>query len=382
MKNVVGQVGGIDHWDAMEYALALRPDLASWDTHIIISKAAAENREVRNAGRLRAVSEGSPRNTFLVCHEPPDNAGTGTLVADRVRRCNEGDGENLCYYVFPQSEEGMSRGYHNGCPVIRCKPDNFQALVDKYEPVSIEVHHLIGWPFSILAARPDRTTLYLHDSYLWCFRAHLMRYGTEICPGPEPARCADCIGVTPEQVSSAWEEKRKHLAGLKGIYANSAYTLELAKKYLPEGLDIQLYEFPVPDLAHYRKRVRIGYFGYWSHTKGIHTLLDAFKNVNGAQLILFCAVPDDVREGNGIYGYPNTLVFGPYWRGHLSRCANLVDFAVVPSHVESFGLVGRELRELNVPCITTHTGGQTGTIPPDDPEALRKEIQEWVDAYA
>jgi glycosyltransferase involved in cell wall biosynthesis len=169
------------------------------------------------------------------------------------------------------------------------------------------------------------------------------------------------------------------LPGLDAIYANSEYTLGLARKFLPEGLDIQLHEFDVPELPLYAKRKRIGYFGYFNQTKGVHVLLQAMAQVTGAQLLMFCDVPEELRDGRRIYGHDNVLVMGAYSRSDLPVLLNLVDVVVVPSINESYGLVKREVEMLGMRCLATSTGGLAGTIEPNNAEALAKAIQEVVD---
>jgi len=202
----------------------------------------------------------------------------------------------------------------------------------------------------------------------------------EVCDGPGVSRCANCADISPAVIQERQAELAKYLPTLDGIYANSEYTLGLARQHLPQGLDIQLHEFEVPELPLYAKRKRIGYFGYCNPVKGFHILMQAMLQVTGAQLLLFCEVPEDIRDGRRIHGFDNCLVMGAYRRDDLPVLSNLVDIAVVPSLNESFGLVSRELSSLGIPVISTKTGGQEGTIQPNDVDALARAIQEAVDA--
>src|SRR3990172_4641884 len=141
----------------------------------------------------------------------------------------------------------------------------------------------------------------------------------------------------------------------------------------------EVIEPEVPELPIYRKRLRIGYFGGFYPVKGVQVLLDAMQKVRWGQLLMFCDVPADFLKGRQLYGHDNVLVMGAYSRCELPLLLNLVDCVVCPSINESYGLVSREVQMLGVPCISTSTGGQVGTVPPGDAEALAKAIQEVID---
>ncbi len=99
-------------------------------------------------------------------------------------------------------------------------------------------------------------------------------------------------------------------------------------------LNIEVKEFPVPSLSPFPRRKRIGYFGYFHPTKGIHILLEAIRQVD-AQLLLFCDVPKDIVDGRSIYGMDNCLVMGAYNRRYLPRLCNVSECTGSPSINES-----------------------------------------------
>ena len=370
-------------WDgvvAWDFGLKLKPHESSWQGWASVGRMNNQRERVQDEIRVKRLSEVAGKINFCVAHEAPENAGTGVLVADRVRGFNRGD-EEITYYVCPVPGNSVALGWEGGCPVIKCPPEAFGAVVDKYKPKLIEFHHTLRWPIEILATPAPCKKLYLHDSHLWCARWHMVDRDYKVCDGPGADKCAACAGIPALEVSSQKEILEKLLPGLDGIYANSEYTAGMASRVFP-GVNIEVHEFPIPELPVYRKRVRIGYFGGFYPVKGVDTLLDAMIRVKWAQLLLFCDVPPDFTNGRRLNGFDNVMVMGRYNRSDLPYLTNLVDFAVVPSVNESYGLVGRELEMLGVHCIKTHTGGQTGTIPPGDVDALAREIQEAVDAWA
>ncbi len=237
-KNVAGK-WPTDHILAMEYALNKHPELATWETLVSLSKAIKENKEVMEGKKLKAQADNATTVTFIVVHEPPDNAGTGILAAERCRKMNAENETAICYYVYPVAEaEGLSIGYAKGCPVIVCPTHAFRQAVDKLKPEVIEYQHLLRWPLDILSAPARRKELYLHDSFLWCARWHMMNKNNEVCDGPNPAKCYHCADITPAQQQEKQDALAKLLPLMDAIYANSEYTAGLARKYLnTEGGD-------------------------------------------------------------------------------------------------------------------------------------------------
>ena len=376
-KNVVGKGGPSDHLLAMEYALNRHPELATWETMVSLSKAIKENRDRMKGDRLKYRADHAESVTFIVVHEPPDNAGTGILAAEKCRYLNRYEEvEQITYYVYPVAEaDKISVGYDKGCPVIVCPTHSFRQAVDKLKPEIIEFHHLLRWPLDILTSPAQRKELFLHDAFLWCARYHMMYKGTEVCDGPNPAKCYHCAGITPAQMDEKAAGLAKLLPMIDAIYANSEYTAGLARKYLPQGPTIEVKEFPVPELTPFPRRKRIGYFGYFNPTKGIHILLEAIRQVD-AQLLLFCDVPKDIVEGRSIYGMDNCLVMGAYNRRDLPKLCNVIDLAVCPSLNESWGITFRELVACGIPVIASKTGGQTGTVEPNSVQSLVTALEE------
>lgn len=371
-KNVVGK-SDIGHLKALEFAANLRPLDVDFSAHIFIAKGLKQAEEQIEVARIRARSaEGNCE--FLVSHEPPDNAGTGVVVAERARRLNRSPDGRTRYYVYPKNGGDAEVRWQAGVPVIECSSNAFADIVARFKPELIEYHHLLRWPFDILRAPCPRKELFLHDSFLWCAAYHSFNVRTgEVCNSPSPEKCLACVGITPEQ----YKDKRQAVAdGLKQmgrIVANSSYTAEyFAKNY---GLSCEVVHPHGPELERARASKRVGYFGGFLPVKGVQVLLKAMRVLPDIQLLMFCDVPAEWLDGRRLVGYPNVVVMGRYSRTDLPGLVLLVDIGVVPSINESFGLVKRELEELCLPVISTNTGGLDGAVPPGDACALAEAIR-------
>jgi len=379
---------GKDHVRALKMGLELHPcpTEMDWDVLANVTKAIQGLEDSDEDIRLQGLGKSTERTCLLVAHEPPYNAGTGILVGERAKQINRG-GEEIAYYVYPDKDaERFSISTYEGVPTVKCPPYQFGEVCQSLQPDRIEFQHLLGWPLDILSThKPDgglEKALYLHDSYLFCPRAHLWNRNNEVCSGPGPDKCTNCSGISPEELQEREETLKSFLPSIDHIYANSEWTASNARRFLPTDKQIEVMEWPIPDHPHYRRRVRIGYFGYFAPVKGINVLMQAMMKVNWGQLLLFCDIPEHFRNGRRIWGHDNTLIIGPYDNRSLPQLCNLCDIGVVPSEVESFGITGRELEALGLPCIKTNVGGQTGEVEGGNVDALAKALQEAVDAYS
>lgn len=372
-KNVVGGNRGIDHTKAMAYASKLRPQDVEFTHVMALAKALEQHAEMSEANRVRT-RQGNGAE-FLVCHEPPDAAGTGVVVAHRVRTLNKNDDGLIRYYVYPVQGTEIAIVWERGVPVIKCPPEAFGDIFDKFKPSRIEYHHLLRWPLDILNAPCDRKELWLHDSFLWCARYHNVNKDGVVCNEPEPKKCAECSGDNIEFL----EKKKAFLAEaipkLHRFVANSQYTADYAKTHL--GITCETVAPIGAPLTPRTRKKRVGYFGGFGVVKGTPVLLKAWRMLRGeAQLLMFCDVPAEWKNGRKLVGFDDVLVMGSYHRGDLPDLCNLVDLAVVPSINESYGLIARELRSLGTSVIATRTGGLDGAVAPGDAEALAEAIRD------
>jgi glycosyltransferase involved in cell wall biosynthesis len=338
-----------DHWNAIKYAVALRPDAVSWDNHIILHSVYFSNNNFKEMARVQAKAKIETNVRLVVVHEPPDAAGTGVVAAHRVREANKGEGE-IAYYVFPQDKTGaIQEAWFRGCPIIGCPPTLFPMVVKRFKPTAIDYHHTLFWTDAILKVETEaEKRLYLHDRWMWSEHPH---------------------------AEGSFRDTRPFIKGIK-IFGNSEWTCKEAKEKL--GVDAELFDAftPLPSSpVSFRKR--IGFFGGWSTTKGIHILLQAARKLPDVLFVLFTQPPEGTpmtEGGRQLYGHPNVLVMGAYVRSDLHLLVHLCDAVVVPSLFESMGLVKKEIESLGVKVISTRTGGMEGTLPAGDTQALVEAI--------
>ena len=371
--NVVVSVGPSDHYYAMEYALNRHPEYATWDVLVPLSGIIKENHRRAEEAKCKKQAESAKRVTFIVVHESPDNAGTGVLAAQRVRERNAQDTEQITYYVYPITEEGAIRVlYEKGCPVISCHTNTFRQVVEKMLPDEIEYHHLLRWPLDILEAPCPAKTIYLHDSFLWCAAFHSFN-GKEVCNEPEELKCLACVRIPVE----AFRKKKEYLTRVlkdMRVVANSDYTAMYAGLHL--GCKVDVHTFDIPPLSKPFKGKRVGYFGGWYPVKGIDTLMEVARLMPDVQFLLFTNPPEGLLYGRRIHGYENILVLGGYNRMDIPCLSNLVDVVIVPSRNESFGMVARELRSMDVPVVASRVGGLDGNVDPNDVQGFVKALRE------
>jgi glycosyltransferase involved in cell wall biosynthesis len=336
---------GVDHWDAMKYAASLRPEDVEWDNYIALNKMVALNDMQKEMERVKEKAKNEKRVRLVVVHEPPDAAGTGVVAAHRVREANKGEGE-IAYYVYPQDTGAIQEGWFRGCPVVVCPPGLFPMVVKRFKPSRIEYQHTLFFGDEILTVETTATKeLYLHDRWMWSEDPHK---------------------------EGKYRDTRKYLGGVK-VFGNSGWTCREAKEKL--GVEIELFNpfVPLPE-SPVRFRKRVGFFGGFSTTKGVHILLQAARKLPDVLFVLFTQPPAEMMEGRQIYGHRNVLIMGAYARTDLHLLVHLVDLVVVPSLFESHGLVKKEIESLGVPCIATNTGGMEGTIEAGNVQKLVEAI--------
>lgn len=147
------------------------------------------------------------------------------------------------------------------------------------------------------------------------------------------------------------------------------------------------------------------YAGRLEETKGIHTLLNAFKILkeknpqSNAKLILAGGDPSQVDLENGLPTVPelknavrsieeDVRFIGPQPPEVLANLFNHALATVVPSYYESFGMVAAEAQSCGSPVIASKVGGlanivvdgETGLLTmPRDPEDLALAMEALLD---
>jgi len=376
--------GAIDHFEAMDMASYLDTSVRTWEINALLTKLIAENVLRRQENALREKEKTASNVEFVIVHLPPGNNGTELLSAQMVKDISRKE-DTIAYYVFPNpNDTSIMNRFYKGMLVISCKPELLKSAVDRYKPSKIHIQHLNQWRddrdnirFLFEEQYVEKVTYYLHDSCpIDCKRFHLIDNRNQICEGPETYKCSQCTGLGTRQLESDLKEAKQLLLKTKKLVANSKWTAENYKRWLNRN-DIEIKEWEIPPLSRQIRCQKVGFFGTFSTVKGISAFLEAARMLPQYQFILFSDVPDEFLNGKSIHGIPNTLVLGSYKREDLPILTNIIDLAVVPSLIESYGITVRELMSLNIPTIATKTSGmvEIGTVEPDNPVALAKAIR-------
>lgn len=372
--NVIGTEKVWESLKALEYGASLRPNDVPWTVWMGLGRAREQERLWLEDRRLKTRLQGSKNRRFVVVHEPPYANGTGVLAAERVKMLNLKDNDWFTWYVYP-SKEGQFLGIQEGVPVLSCMPQDYKYLIGKYNPTQLEFHHFLVWPLEFLGVDVPKS-LWLHDATLWCPRFHMWD-GEKVCSGTGIEECAKCVGVNTSDINARKDYIASVLPSFAQIVSNSAWTAEgLKREY---GVDSDISEPDVPPLSPHPARKRIGYFGNWYQVKGIYVLLDAMKRLPDVDLMMFSySVPKECLDGRRMHGYDNVYVFDGYKRADIPFLGMLVDVCVVPSLIESYGLVARELQGCGFKVVATTAGGMKdiGTVEPGNVDALIEAIRE------
>jgi glycosyltransferase involved in cell wall biosynthesis len=374
-KNIVGTAAVWDGMRAWAYGVTLRPEDVRWRTWMGLESGQVKEKLWREGVRLQGRSKASQRVRFVVVHEPPYNAGTGVLAAERVKLLNQKDNSWFTFYVCPGEKHWV--GMQGDIPVITCDPKEYRALVANHKPSFIEFWHFLVWPLEFLGVDVPKS-LWLHDATLWCPKFHMWD-GQGICTNAGVDKCAKCVGVKASDIEARKDYIASVLPKFDQLISNSEWTAEgLSREY---GLASDISEPKVPPLTLHPARKRIGFFGGFYPVKGVNVLLDAMKRLPDVDLMMFSnGVPPEMLDGHRLWGYGNVWVVGGYARSDMAFLGHLVDLCVVPSLIESYGLVARELRSLgfNVVCSTAGGLGEIGTFEPDNVDALVEAIKEAI----
>lgn len=140
------------------------------------------------------------------------------------------------------------------------------------------------------------------------------------------------------------------------------------------------------------KRIRFLFVGRLVYYKGCKVLLDAFRQVPDAELVMVGTgtMDQDLKETVASYGIENRVTFlGKVTEEELCEQYKLCDVFILPSVVksEAFGLVQIEAMAFGKPVINTalpsgvpyvSIDGETGlTVPVENSEALAKAMR-WM----
>ncbi|MFC4022469.1 glycosyltransferase [Oceanobacillus longus] len=197
------------------------------------------------------------------------------------------------------------------------------------------------------------------------------------------------LGVAKKEATGKVEKRRLQaekmiLKGADRVIATTPNEKDLIWKFAGEDVKVEISSIGVdPAFQPYAKKKRsipptFAFAGRLEKTKGIYTLLDAFKHFHKysrreARLIIAGGGEEDVdfskKMPNNpdlremVKGMENHVEFiGPQSQVELAELFNEVTSVIVPSYYESFGMVAAEAQACGTPVIASDVGGLKNVV--------------------
>ncbi|KNZ70031.1 hypothetical protein Tfer_1171 [Thermincola ferriacetica] len=211
----------------------------------------------------------------------------------------------------------------------------------------------------------------LTDFFLMCPKVVLSTSEGQLCTGPE--RGSICIDMCNEIPNSLIQQRLKSaeeiLFNAKKVVAPSEFLANLFKKEFP-AIEFEVVNHGISFSKRKKNRKRYTkedglvfcYAGTLAPHKGVHILIEAFKNIASpkAGLEIYGSGPDKlyIKKLMDLAEKDVRIKFcGQYWEDNVGNIFTNVDVVIVPSLCyESYSLVMHEAFSCNVPVIASSIG--------------------------
>jgi glycosyltransferase involved in cell wall biosynthesis len=296
----------------------------------------------------------------------------------------------------------------------------FGEVLTAFSPDLVHIQHLMGLPVGLIRMLRRRQIPFLvtlHDYWWVCANAQLLTNDThQVCDGP--SMYVNCVRCALARSESAWlwpmlpsmvplfayrntvlRDVLQSAAGLiaptpfvRGWYGRHRAPIEKIH-VVPHGLELA--NFNSAGEYSSGETVRFVYIGGISWQKGIHVLLEAFKQVSG-RWELWVAGDETFDPGYATNlranAVENVRFLGKLTRAEVRDTLGKADVVLVPSlWYETFSIVISEAFAAGVPVVASNIGaladrvrdGADGVlVPPGDVPAWREALQRIVDDRA
>ncbi|MFC1506911.1 glycosyltransferase family 4 protein [Thermoproteota archaeon] len=260
----------------------------------------------------------------------------------------------------------------------------FSARLEEFRPDVIHVQHCIALGFSLLETAIKRNIpilLFLHDFFFMCHNINLIKSDGERCTGPKNEKyCMQCIstyGPSLNKIDSQEIGIKKYqyvneiLCKIDCIASPSQFVKEVFVRNFPSISEIIVAPLGL-DLSFLKKFARkktgkfiFGYLGAVGPHKGVHVLIEAFKNLKMKNVELRIHGGGEVKYQEEIQQIANKdiIFFGPYLHDRLAEILSEIDVLVLPSLCnESYSFTIREALAAGIPVITSNLRSQADAI--------------------
>ncbi len=252
----------------------------------------------------------------------------------------------------------------------------FKTYLMKINPDIVHIQHLIGLSSDIINIVKENKiplVLHLHDFWYLCRRGQLIRQDMSICRDINLHECAGCFIKDEENKAEKVKKRQEHMFSLLKrpdlIISPSRF---LKSIYNNNKIDNILYSDNGMNKSYFKNikkkpsnKTRFGFIGTFIETKGVHVLIDAFKNLDNpnAKLHLYGFFPETALHYKEpimkkIENSTNIHFHGRYHYKNITKVFSNIDCLVVPSlWYENSPLTIHEAYLCNTPVIASNIGG-------------------------
>jgi GT2 family glycosyltransferase len=312
-------------------------------------------------------------------------------------------------------------------------------LLGEIRPDVVHVGHLSGLSTGIVfeaRARGAAVVMTLHDFATLCPLGQLLNTRLEVCPGPTPRRCLDCVGgqvapapraarglgrlplsgavaaalarVAPEaerRIARRLETMRSVLRESDLLISPSRFVRDRFAGLGVDGIEVLPNAHDALPARARRAdpegRVRFGFLGAVIPSKGVHVLAEAFRRLHTPRVALRIHGPFPPYHGETGYearirallgGAADEALRGPFAPVELPDVLAGLDVVVVPSlWEENAPLVVQEAFLGRLPLVVSDHGGLAEMVrdgvdglqvPAGDAEALAAAMRRLIEEPA
>ena len=255
----------------------------------------------------------------------------------------------------------------------------FSNFVDEVKPDIVHIQHLSHLSVNIVNIAKEKFSLPIvftvHDFWMFCIRGQLITPEYKLCSGPSIDKCVKCLSylkVSREEIARYQEQMRRVVNNIDYFLIPSKFLYNFyvrmgVKKekllYSPYGFDKNRIRFRKKKYST-NSRVTFGFTGRVIPVKGIHLLIDAFKQIKekrGAILKIY-GNSYAVQQYLGDLG-EDIILMGGYHNADIDKVLDSIDVLVVPSiWYENSPLVIQEAFLKGIPVITSNIGGMAELV--------------------
>ncbi|MDP6423691.1 MAG: glycosyltransferase family 4 protein [Planctomycetota bacterium] len=267
------------------------------------------------------------------------------------------------------------------------KERQFGEVLDAVQPDVVHAQHLFKHSMGYVALAKQRglSVVYtLHEFLLMCPRnGWLVRPGWELCEGPEPAACAECVTFLPAPSEGSYldavgQRRRVIDAALAEVDLFISPSRFLRERFVNEGMidaDRILYSdngMPTSGYAetpHARvESVRFGFVGTIAEWKGVHLIVEAMNGlpVEGVECAIWGVLEyfeDYVAQLKRDARHPGISFHGRFDNAQVAAILGDIDCLIVPSlWFENSPITIHEAFLAGVPVIAGDRGGMAESV--------------------